>query len=177
MLFDAGKDGGEVYGNSWFMTMPAREPGKEVLALLACNLERGTHNISARYCFLDRIKGRINDLDHFTRIDVHGYCSSDTTQVVEISIVFDDGTTYGKLVTMEPGREKYSMELSELERIQPINLPNSFPTFLPFYSIGKFEKTFNLQDAESIQFSIGPGIPEEELANPQGVYIEKVILK
>ena len=177
VLFNAGKDGEEMYGNSWFMTAPSSNPGETVVQMRTWNLERAPHILASRFFFKEKIRGRTVDLDYFSELVFKGYAISSNPFPVELSLVLDDGTTYGGTVIMQPGQEYYSLDLDELERVKTINLPGAFPVFLPFYAIGEFDKPFDIHHAESIQISIGPGIPESDYDQPYGLAIEKVFLK
>lgn len=177
VIFDAEKDAGAFYGNSWFRTSPSRSPGETVVEMRTENLHREPHTLASRFFFREKIAGRTDNLDRFSELVLQGYCTTGHPFPVELSLVMNDGTTCGGIILLEPGKETYSLKLDELERVNTINLPVAYPVFLPFYAEGNFLQPFDILRAESVQISIGPGIPETEYDRSCGLAVEKVFLK
>ncbi len=176
-LFDALTDGNFVYGNSWFPVMPSKEAGENVLNMNVRNLKRDEHTYAARFFFADKIKGRASDLDSFNALILHGYSTTHEPINIQISLVDDLGYTFGTMLRIDTLPGDYKVRLADLREIQSINLPNSYPTFLPFYFDNNYNESFNIHKSESVQFSIGPGIPESEYDKAVGVAIGKVFMQ
>ncbi|MBN2611406.1 MAG: cellulase family glycosylhydrolase [Bacteroidales bacterium] len=176
-LFDAVKDGGYVYGNSWFPVVPSKEAGESVLNINIRNLNREGHNYSGRFFFADKVKGRRADFDRFNILVINGYSTTGKPVQVQVAFIDNMGYAYGGFLEIDSEPGNYPINISDLERIPAINLPNAYPTFLPAYFFNDTEKEFNLMNMESIQFSVGPGIPESEYNRAFGVAIGKIFLK
>ena len=177
VLFDADEDAGDIFGNSWIFPAPSRSPGESVVLMSAPDLNQAPHSLASRFYFRDRIRERMHDLDRFRELVFKGYAVTDEPFPVELALVLDDGTTYGAQVKMVSGKETYRVLLDELELVKSINLPRTYPTFQPYYSVGHFNKTFQIHNALSVQFSVGPGIQKTDHGQPYGLAIEKVFLK
>lgn len=95
---------------------------------------------------------------------------------LQVALVTKDGSSFGKTIELQPGVEEYYIPLDELEPVKTVTLPRPYPSFLPYYF--EHEQTnFKLEDAEALQFSIGPGLSSEEQRQPQGVGIISVRLE
>jgi hypothetical protein len=53
-------------------------------------------------------------------------------------------------------------------------MPRPYPTFLPYYSAVKQGTKLDLSQIESVQISVGPGIPKEDWKKPVDVFIKSV---
>ena len=56
----------------------------------------------------------------------------------------------------------YSIPFSVLLPLKTVSLPRPYPGFLPYYFEHNNTGGFTIENAESLQFSIGPGMTEEE---------------
>jgi hypothetical protein len=176
-LFDAGKDGDFVYGNYRFLIMPSRNPGESVLTMRVRNLRRVENHYAARFFFAEKIKGRYPDLALCSKIVLYGYSLTSEPQVIQVGLINDLGLTYAGTLAIQPGPGEYSIPLKNLTLVKTAILPNTYPTFLPFYFKPETEGLFDISRSESVQVSIGPGITENEYDKIHGVAIEKIYLK
>jgi hypothetical protein len=176
-LFDAEKDGDLVYGNYWFRILPSKNPAESILNMSVRNLLRVEHRYAARFFFAGKTEGRKSDLISCSRIVLSGYSLGSEPLIIELGIVTDLGYTYAGLLTVKPESGEYSIALSDLKKTKTVILPNVYPTFLPFYFEGEDNDIPDITKAESVQISIGPGIPESEYDKPYGVAIEKIYLR
>lgn len=134
------------------------------------------YDYSFRYYFGKKIAGRTADLTGKKKLVFHGRSLHDKPCVLQLALVMADGSAFGGTITVDPARGKYELPLSDLEKVKLVTLPRPYPTFLPYFFEGP-ATTFDLRSIESIQFSIGPGIPAGELENKHGVGIESVRLE
>jgi hypothetical protein len=58
-----------------------------------------------------------------------------------------------------------------------VTLPRPYPSFLPYYLEHEIASPFDIRKIESLQFSIGPEIPKDELLDAHGIAIISVSLK
>jgi hypothetical protein len=96
---------------------------------------------------------------------------------IQLALVMKDGSAYGGIITAGISSGDYSLLLADLKPVKYVLMPRPYPTFLPYYFDNKSTKNFDLSEVESIQFSIGPGIPENELEQKHGIAIESVRLQ
>ena len=88
-----------------------------------------------------------------------------------------DGSAFGIIITINTEHGEYRMALDDLKPVKLVLLPRPYPTFLPYFFEYLSEEKLNLNEVESLQFSIGPGIPSNELNDPHGIAIESVRLE
>ena len=89
----------------------------------------------------------------------------------------EDGSAYGGIISVDRNSEDYHLALKDLKPVKQVLMPRPYPVFLPYYFDNKSTTRFDLSEVESIQFSIGPGIPENELEQKHGIAIESVRLQ
>ena len=88
----------------------------------------------------------------------------------------NDGHAYGKVIDIEPETKAYGLYLSDLKPVKTVTLPRPYPSFLPYYLDHQLSSSFDLSKVESVQFSIGPEIPTEELQEKHGIELISVSL-
>ena len=81
----------------------------------------------------------------------------------------NDGSAFGKIIEIGTTTGEYKLALADLIPVQTVTLPRPYPSFLPYYLDHGIHKSFDISQVESLQFSIGPGIPEGEREEAHGV--------
>jgi len=165
--------------------MPGEEPGtseyrvniEKLFTPDNENLNREEiHDYSFRFYFGEKVKGRQDQLKTMQKIVIRGHALNDKPCTIQLALVMKDGSAFGGTIKVETEKGDYELMISSLKPVKTVTLPRPYPTFLPYY----FEhesSTFDMNQVENLQFSLGPGIPEIELQTPQGISIESVWLK
>lgn len=96
---------------------------------------------------------------------------------VRITLVTKDGQAFAHIFTVSDNTQLYYTLLSEFKPVLPVLLPRPYPTFLPYYSSVASATKLDMSEVESLQISIGPGIPQEDWDKPielmlWGVWLE-----
>jgi Cellulase (glycosyl hydrolase family 5) len=162
------------------------EPGR---AELPVNIERlftedpenrngeKRYDYTMRFYFGNKIAGRTADIAAKKKITVRARALNDKPCIVQVGLITNDGSVYGGVVTINKERGDYSISLADLKKVRLVTLPRPYPTFLPYFFEGGSTAGFNSSTIESLQISIGPGIPESALSEKHGVAIESVRLE
>jgi len=165
--------------------VPIDDPGK---AEVVVNVERlftedpenkdkeKIYDYSMRYFFGKKIEGRRDELSTVKEIVFRGRSLNDKPCTVQIALITKDGFAYANTIVVTPDKADYAIPLAELKSVKPVTLPRPYPTFLPYYFTSALTSDLHMEHAESIQISIGPGIPENELQAKHGIAIESVRL-
>lgn len=186
-LFDASTDSEELSrqwlrGNS---LAPVAESGK---AELRINVEKlfttdpenvngeKVFDYSGRYFFGKKIAGRAGDLSAMRKLVFKGHALGEKDCIVQVALVTTSGSAFGGLITLKPGTADYSIDLNQLKPVRTVTLPRPYPTFLPYYFSGA-DTTLDVTRIESLQLSVGPGIPQRELDGKHGFAVESVRLE
>jgi len=181
-LFNATKDS-DLLVREWrksFQLVPTKKDGESEYQM---NLEKlfevDVENLNAKpiydYSFkhfiLDKIQGRKNDLSSMKNLIFKGRSLNEKPCKLQIAFVMNDGSSYGNTIEIGTESDDYKMSLSNLKPVKTVTLPRPYPSFLPFYLEHNLLSAFDIHKIESIQFSIGPGISANELADKHGISI------
>lgn len=132
---------------------------------------------SFKFNFGEKIKGRRADLLKKEKIVIKGRSLNEKPVKLQIALVMKNGKAFGKIIELNPETAEKEILLSELEPVKTVLLPRPYPTFLPYYFDHDIKEPFDIENIESVQFSIGPGIKKEDLDKKHGVGIVSVRLE
>lgn len=132
---------------------------------------------SMRYFFKRKIDGRMGDLRDKKKLIFRGRSLTNEPSWVQLALVTKNGDAYGGVIKVDPESKDYSLPLPDLHNVKLVTLPRPYPTFLPYFFEGIEPRKFDINEIESLQISIGPGIPESELGNSHTLAIESVRLE
>jgi hypothetical protein len=135
------------------------------------------YDYSFKHFIIDKIEGRRKDLSSMQQLVFKGRALNDKPCKLQIAFVMDNGAAYGNTIVIGKEVNEYKISLSSLKPVKTVTLPRPFPVFLPYYFNHTISSGFDINKIESIQFSIGPGIPENELNDRHGIAIESVKLE
>jgi len=187
-LFNASEDSENIVAR-WLPTLntvPAAHPGE---AEFRVNVEKlfevdpenteakPVYDYSFRYNFNRKVAGMEEALEEKTRLIFKGKALNDKPVKLQVALVMDNGRSFGKVIELQPEIQEYEIGLSELQPVKTVTLPRPYPSFLPLYFEHDIQEPFKLEDAESLQFSIGPGLSESEQQEQHGVGIVSVRLE
>jgi hypothetical protein len=127
-----------------------------------------------RYYFGNKISGRKQDLRDAKEIVFHGRSLNEEPCWLQLAFITKRGTVYGGLIRVEAKSADYSLPLADLKKINLVTLPRPYPTFLPYFFEVKSDEKMVVDEMESLQISIGPGIPENEFSDRHGIAMESV---
>lgn len=187
-LFDAKQDADRLQRrwlrNSRLTALP--EPGKAELELNVERLfvpdpenrkEEPVYDYSMRFYFGEKVSGRIPNLLTKDRLVFKGRALNNKHCKLQLALVMKDGTAYGGTIDVQPEGGNYGLALQDLQKVKLVTLPRPYPTFLPYYFDPSPGDRLDLSAIETLQISIGPGIPEAEREVSHGVAIESVWLE
>jgi hypothetical protein len=135
------------------------------------------HDYSYRYNFNRKIAGRKAELESKDSLMIKARALTESTDKLQIALVMKNGAAFGTTIDLNQETKTYKIDLSALKPVKTVSLPRPYPSFLPYYFEHSYERDFELKNAEALQFSIGPGIEDNELENPHGVGIISVSLE
>jgi len=134
------------------------------------------NDYSLRYNFQKKIKGRLKALDKKQELIINARTLNNKEKKLQVALIMSDGTSFGKTILLKPGKVQYSIDLDTLKKVKTITLPRPYPSFLPYY-FENIHGHFNLKDAESLQFSIGPAMNKSDMTSPYEIAIRSVRLE
>jgi hypothetical protein len=135
------------------------------------------YDYSFRYNCRGKLEGRLPLAFGPQKIVVHGRALQPKPCNIQIALEMADGSVYGGIVTLGTESGDYVLSVTDLKPVRSVTLPRPYPSFLPYFFERAHPAIFNFEAVESILFSIGPGIPENELQGPHGIAIRDVRLE
>lgn len=124
-----------------------------------------------------KIIERKQDLPAMKELVFKGRTLDEIPCKIQLALVMKDGSAYGGIISADKNPQGYNLPLKDLKPVKYVLMPRPYPTFLPYYFDNKSTVNFDLSEVESIQFSLGPGMPENELKQKHGIAIESVKLQ
>lgn len=135
------------------------------------------YDYTFKHYVLDEINGRKEDLTEKKKLIIHARSLSEKTEIIQVAIVLSDGSSFGSTIRLTPEQLEYEIALDDLKAVKTVTMPRPYPSFLPYYFEHANTATFNIEEIEALQISIGPGIPEDELKTPHAVGIRSIRLE
>lgn len=132
---------------------------------------------SFRSYFADKTAAREHDLLSKTHLVLKARSLVQESRNLQIAIVLKDGSAFGTTLELGTDFAEHKIALSKLKPVATVTLPRPYPTFLPYYLGHNLNSNFDLTQAESLQFSIGPGLRPDQKKKTQGVGIISVHLE
>jgi len=160
-----------------YTLVPSVDPTRSRVEVKVRNLQNREHDYSIRYCFGNDIKGRKNDLPGKNLLIFSGSSLEERPLKVQLALVMKDGTAYGKILELSPTLQDHILSVDDLLEVKLVLLPNAYPTMMPYWFNHPNPLPFDLSEIESLQISVGPGIPENEYSYSQGFSLERIWLE
>lgn len=135
------------------------------------------YDYSFKQFVIEKIKGRKTDLSSKEKLVFYGKSLNNKPCKLQIAFVMNDGNSYGTVLEIDTALKEYKFELKNVKQVKTVTLPRPYPSFLPYYLNANFTSKFDITKVESIQFSIGPDIPLNEVNNKHGISIINVKLE
>ncbi len=187
-VFNASEDSREVIGQ-WVPgngVVPTDKPGEAEYKVQVSNLGKRkikdingkpVYDYSFRYNFQERIQGRLKELQEKQVLILKARSLKGKSEKLQVALLMDNGAAFGKVIELNTKIQEYRIPLGDLKAVRTVTMPRPYPSFLPYYFSHSYKGTFRLENTESIQFSIGPGLKEEKLEEEHGIGIISVRLE
>ncbi len=135
------------------------------------------YDYSFKHFILDKINGRLSDFSSKETIVFKGASLNNKPCKLQIAFVMNDGAAFGNVIEIGTETKEYHLLIKELKPVKTVTLPRPYPSFLPYYLNHNLNSEFDINKIESIQFSIGPEILNNDLEEKHGVSIISVSLE
>ena len=179
-LFDAHRDAEMITKPWWphiYNLVPSADPGRSLFKEKVENLKNWQNDYTVRYCFKEKIVGRRPDLILKKTLVISGLSLEDRPFNVQVALVMTDGSTYGGQVELTKKHQDHILSLDELQEVKLVLIPHAFPEIMPFWFDHPDSKPFDISTIESVQISIGPGIPPEDHDKSYDFALERIWLE
>ncbi|MCM4160198.1 glycoside hydrolase family 5 protein [Antarcticibacterium flavum] len=120
------------------------------------------YDYTFRYNFKNKIQGREAELKDFKNLKFKARSLEKGPKKIQIALIDKNGAAFGQIVEINSQNQEYSLKINEFKPVKTVTLPRPYPTFLPYYFEHGIEGPLELENIESLQISIGPGLEEKE---------------
>lgn len=135
------------------------------------------YDYSFKYNFNRKTQGRRAEFSEKDKLIVKARALNEKPTKLQVALLMKNGAAFGTILSLNPETQEYEISLKDLKPVKTVTLPRPYPTFLPYYFEHNNSGDFNIEEVESLQFSIGPGLDEEEQLEKHGVGIIRVLMK
>lgn len=135
------------------------------------------YDYSFKHFILDKLKDNRENIKTKNKIIVKGRALNGKACKLQVAMVMNDGSSFGKIIEMQPSIKDYDISLDELHPVKTVTLPRPYPSFLPYFFNHNLNSDFDIDKVESLQFSIGPGLSDSELEAKHGISLLSVRLE
>ncbi len=132
------------------------------------------HDYTIRHYFGDMIKGHEKVIANDKVLVLNANAAEYTHCPVQVTLVQKNGQGFGYTFDVNDYDTAYYVLLDDLEPVPVVLMPRPFPSFLPYYSAVQQGTALDLTQIESVEISIGPGIPKADLRKQVDVFIKNV---
>ncbi|WP_205677197.1 glycoside hydrolase 5 family protein [Antarcticibacterium arcticum] len=135
------------------------------------------YDYSFRYNFSEKIKVREGEISQNQHLVLKGRSLTGKSKKIQVAVVDKHGAAFGKIIELAPEEKDYIINIKDLQPVKTVSLPRPYPTFLSYYFEHENRNDLNMEVAEALQISIGPGLEEPELQVSQEIGITSLRLE
>jgi hypothetical protein len=152
------------------------EPNQLVLRLSATELS-GDHVMGFEHYFGDKFQGRISEVNSFDKLIVRARTAEAEPVKAKITLISKDAFAFSTFITLTNTFQDIQVPLNNLVADSILLLSRPYPGFLPLWFKASGAASFNLNQIEKIQITIGTGLNESEFKKPYGLEIASIWLQ
>ena len=135
------------------------------------------YDYTFKHFVVDEMKANADNVSSKKNIVFKGRALNNKPCKLQIALVMNDGSAFGKVIEIGTELKDYKVAIADLKPVKTVTLPRPYPSFLPYYFKHNNSSAFDIDKVESIQFSIGPEIPENKLEENHGIGIVSLRLE
>lgn len=151
------------------------KPNQLLLRLSATDLN-GVDRVGFQYSFVDKVKGRLSELDMFKSVVVNAKASSDKPVQATVTLVNVDGKSISSAITLTDEMRAIEVPLTQFASGASLLMPRPYPGFLPLtFNGGIVRGEFKLSSAEKVEITVSD-LSDVQKAVPFELIIESIQL-
>ncbi|APG59175.1 cellulase family glycosylhydrolase [Christiangramia salexigens] len=116
-------------------------------------------------------------LNSKSKLILTGRALEGKNEVIQVALVMKNGASFGKLIELTREVKDIEIDMNDLKAVRTVTLPRPYPSFLPYYFDHSYKGELKLDEVESVQISIGPGIEEENLQKSHAIGVRSIRLE
>ena len=152
------------------------EPAQLILRLSANELS-GAHTIGFAHYIGDKWQGRTSETNSFDKLVIRARTPDSQAVKAKISLINKDAFAFSTFVTLTNSFQDLEVRFDQLVADSVLLLPRPYPEFMPLLFKAPGASSFNLQDIEKMQLTIGSELTTSELKKPYGIEVQSIRLE
>ena len=144
---------------------------------MTANELSGTQLMGFQYSFVDKIKGRMEEMPSFNKLVVRARTTNASPLKAKVSLICNDASSVSSFITLTTDFQEIEIPLKSFTFNSTLLMPRPYPGFLPLVFKGSgAEGKLDLINVEKIEMTIGSDIPSSDLNRPYNLDVECVWL-
>ncbi len=154
------------------------EKPEQLILSMKTNDLSGVRIMGFQFSFVDKLKGRIGEMDSFDKLIIRARSASTKTLKAKVALIFSDGSAVSSFVALSNEFKDAAIPIESFVLDSALLLPRPYPGFQPLlFKVNRSGNKIDLTKAERIEVTIGAGIPSSELKEPFNLEVESIWLK
>jgi hypothetical protein len=150
------------------------EQSGQLIARIAAGNLSGDHLLGIQHYFADLVKGRSTELPAFNKLIVRARTEGSEPVKAKVTLTDKNATSLSVFITLTNEFKDIEVPLAQLLPDSALLMPRPYPGFQPLLFKGAARPSFNLQDAESIEITIGSDIQPAAFNKPYSLEVASV---
>jgi len=189
VLYDVSRDRNKLlYSQYWggvqyaYDFVPGMSTGRLALRIEVPSLKDEPQDVSCRHPFAKEIDTRLEDMGQFKALCLCVRAGQIATTHFGIALIEKDGTAWGTSVPVTTQWSEIRIPLSQFVLTKAAMLPRGWPKVNPYWlgtpaDRGGKEDHLRVENAETIQFSVGARFLQKYTDGPHAIELESVTLE
>lgn len=152
------------------------EPNQLILRLSANELS-GDHCFGFDQYFADKLRGRFSEINSFEKLVIKARTAEAQPVKAKITLINKDAFAFSTFITLSNTFQDIEVSLKDLKPDSMLLLPRPYPEFMPLWFKAQGETSFNLEEIEKAQVTIGSELNESEFKKPYSLEVQSIWLQ
>jgi len=150
-----------------------REPAQLILRLSANELS-GVHSIGFAHYIGDKWQGRTGEINSFEKLVIRARTADSQAVKAKIILINKDAFAFSTFVTLKNSFQDLEVRFDQLVADSALLLPRPYPEFMPLWFKASGTSSFNLQDIEKLQLTVGSELTGDELKRSYSIEVQSI---
>ena len=150
-----------------------REPAQLILRLSANELS-GVHSIGFAHYIGDKWQGRTGEINSFEKLVIRARTADSQAVKAKIILINKDAFAFSTFVTLKNSFQDLEVRFDQLVADSALLLPRPYPEFMPLWFKASGTSSFNLQDIEKLQLTVGSELTGDDLKRSYSIEVQSI---
>ena len=144
---------------------------------LSANELSGIRTIGFAHYIGDKWLGRTSETNSFDKLVIKARTADSQAVKAKISLINKDAFAFSAFVTLTNSFQDLEVRFDQLVTDSVLLLPRPYPEFMPLWFKAPGTSSFNMQNIEKVQLTVGTELTADELKKPYSIEIQSIWLE